>query len=144
MDVFQELGREDSKMNQYMDTFFKDLESMWSDAGVIYSDPWVPPRIQATETSVNPLPVPPPTPTPRFRPPACPYARSIWDACGFRSACGERQVTIEDGLEQWATHHKLAFMGKDDHPWIEWKVGNTPVSGRWSAFVKWFLCCCTK
>ncbi len=149
MDVFGELNKEaDTRfmMDQYLDNFFQDLESMWSDAGVIYSDPWEPPRLDKVDrTHPSAPPAPPSTPNkPRYRPPACPYARSIWDACGFRATQGERQVTIEHGLVTWAETMKCAYIGKDEQPWITWRVGSTPVSGKWSAFVNWFLCCCTK
>ncbi len=124
------------KMDTYVNDFFQDLESMWSDAGVIYCDP----SPSASETKYTP-----PTPIEeRYGCPSCPYAQSIWDACGFRSSRGERKRTIEYGLVDWAETQRCAYIGKDEQPWIRWRVGSTPVSGRWPAFVTWFLCSCTK
>ena len=139
VDVFHELNNEhDSKsmMDQYVHDVLKDLESMWSDAGVIYSDPWVSPRIDATAPSIPEQP--------QYNRPTNRYAQSIWDACEFRRTCGEYQDTIEQGLIDWAKKNNCIYIGKDENHWIAWRVGSTPVSGRWSAFVSWFLCCCTK
>ncbi len=174
MDVFQELHAEqDAHMNEYIDTFFKDLEEMWGTRDAkdtdmakeaIYCDPWsspTPPSTPPTSptrsvalftgfpktlpASSKPVtPHPQLHPQPRYLAPTSSYSRIIWDQCGFRVKKGERKITIERGLAVWADQHQLTYVGSDGLSWISWKVNGTFITGRWSAFVLWFLCTCTK
>ena len=126
-DVFHELA--DPKLLQSMESFFRDLNEMWTESGVIYSDPpsvpWKPAREPARE--------------PRYVRPASSAACQIWDACGFRFS--ERYVTIEHGLTKWAHANNATYVGKDGTPWVTWTVNNTPCHSSFSTFLKWFIVC---
>lgn len=121
-DVFHELEA-DPKLLQSMENFFQNLNEMWAESGVIYSDPPSAPE---------------PAREPRYVRPTLSAAAKIWDECGFRAS--ERYVTIEHGLTQWADKRRMSYVGKDGNSWITWKVGKTPCHGHWSAFLKWFTC----
>lgn len=117
-DVFHELEA-DPKLLDSMENFLKDLNEMWAESGVIYSDP-------------------PLVSEPRYVRPTSSVAAKIWDACGFRAS--EQYVTIEHGLTKWAENTHASYVGKDGNAWVTWTVDGIPCHARWPAFLKWFTC----